>query len=39
LKHNGASVILIDTEKEITVKEDKIVRYLEETCFDRGAVL
>jgi hypothetical protein len=39
LKFNGATVILIDTEKEITVSDDKIIKHLEETCFDHGAVL
>ena len=39
LKFNSATVILIDAEKEIVKDEDKIVKYLEETCFDMGTVL
>jgi hypothetical protein len=30
---------MIDTEKEITTDEAKIVKHLEDTCFDHGAVL
>ena len=39
LSFNGATIILINAEKEITVETDKIIQHLEETCFDVGAVL
>jgi hypothetical protein len=32
-------VILIDAEKEIVQDQDKIVKHLEDTCFDMGKVL
>lgn len=32
-------MILIDNEKEIVLEHDKIVKHLEDTCFDMGTVL
>ena len=39
LKFNSATVILINGEKEIVQDHDKIVKHLEDTCFDMGTVL
>ena len=39
LKFNSATVILINAEKEIVMDHDKIVKHLEDTCFDMGTVL
>ena len=39
LKFSGATIIMIDAEKEITANEDKIVKWLEENCFDTGSIL
>lgn len=38
-KFSSATVILIDNEKEIVLEHDKIVKHLEDTCFDMGTVL
>ena len=39
LKFNSATVILINGEKEIVQDHYKIVKHLEDTCFDMGTVL
>lgn len=39
LKFNSATVVLINAEKEIVLDTDKIVKHLEDTCFDMGTVL
>lgn len=39
LKFNQATLIMLDAEKEIIKDELKIVKQLEENCFDMGTVL